>query len=1127
MNDRNLIKFEDISGFGALIDQLNGGYDQTLISLPRSVRLPFISSIYQNLNKTVLFITSKSDRLKSMFAEFGFWGRDADQYSFSEPDPLFYENFSWSPGVRFDRLDVLSSLVNAHIPGRAENAQPAVIFTSVKSLMTKTAPRREFILNSTTITKNKSYTLADLTKQLVKANYQPTEIVTRGGQFSRRGGILDIWPSTQNAPVRVEFFGNEIDTMRRFDPATQRSSGSLTSVFIPPAREVFFPAGDEVGIDSDANEFLIPKVFSSPGSLMDYLPKDAIIVYDNASSLQATADEIELQSMRQKVENVEAGLIEDTYPLPYFTWSELVDEVARYRSVDLGFPLGEEGHRISEAFTPAPRFGSRLDDFFIFLLEGEKEIRRTYIISKQINRIKEVQKEMDSEAVLKNRITYLEGSLHAGWKARYEDDSQEYLFTDSELFGWELALPRRKERRISTSPESNFAEFLAGDIVVHADHGIARFGGLVQRAIGGIEHDYLLLNFAGDDELFVPVHQIDRISTYIGPDNRKPKLSKLGTDSWKSSRSRAKKAVKEIAFDLLELYAARQKVEGHSFAQDGKWQAELEASFPFQETPDQKRAIDEVKADMEADQPMDRLLCGDVGYGKTEVALRAAFKAVLDNKQAAMLVPTTVLAQQHFETFQARLAPFPVNVEMLSRFRTSSEQADIIRKLETNEIDIVIGTHRLLQQDVFFNDLGLLIIDEEQRFGVTHKEYFKQMRKEIDVLTLTATPIPRTLYMALSGIRDISVINSPPAERLPIMTFTGPYDEKIARKAILREIDRGGQVFFVHNRVQTIRSVAAKLEQIVPEARIGIGHGQMRERDLEMVMTKFTGGDIDVLLSTSIIESGLDIPNANTLILDRADTFGLAQLYQLRGRIGRGSSRAYAYFFHHQKRLPTPAGLERLEIIAENTQLGAGYSIAMRDLEIRGAGDLLGTMQSGYIASVGFHLYTRLLAEAVRDLKGEQGFRKRVEKILTVKPIRPLVKVELPFPVLLPADYIKDATTRLQLYRRIAELETDGEINQIIEEFSDRFGSIPPEVTNLLFQMRVKLKAEQCGVPAITNDGTNIQVKFPAIEGSALILPPGIPGKVRKGKFAYWIKIDENSAWRQKLMSLMNKLSEN
>ncbi len=510
---------------------------------------------------------------------------------------------------------------------------------------------------------------------------------------------------------------------------------------------------------------------------------------------------------------------------------------------------------------------------------------------------------------------------------------------------------------------------LVGDYVVHVDHGIGRFAGLIQRQLEGHEREFLAVEYDNADTLFVPVHQADRLTRYVGADGGKPSLDHLGGQAWSETKSRVKEAVQKVAEDLLDLYARRQVVEGFSFAPDSQWQKELEDSFPYVETDDQKSAIAEIKRDMERARPMDRLLCGDVGYGKTEVALRAAFKAVMSGKQAAVLVPTTVLAQQHFETFSQRLAAFPVTVEMLSRFRTPREQTEILLKLALGEVDIVIGTHRLISADVEFKDLGLVVIDEEQRFGVTHKEHLKKLRTEVDVLTLTATPIPRTLYMALTGVRDISNLNTPPEERLPIVTHVGPYSPRLVRQAILRELERGGQIFFVHNRVNTIDAMKAHLNKLVPEARVDIGHGQMAENQLASVMHRFNMGEIDILLCTTIIESGLDIPNANTLIVDRADTFGLAQLYQLRGRVGRGAMRAYAYFFRHNKMAPTQDGQQRLEVIAENTQLGAGYSIAMRDLEIRGAGDLLGTRQHGYIQSVGFHLYTRMLADAVRRLE--------------------------------------------------------------------------------------------------------------------------------------------------------------
>ncbi|HEX9090266.1 MAG TPA: DEAD/DEAH box helicase, partial [Anaerolineales bacterium] len=552
------------------------------------------------------------------------------------------------------------------------------------------------------------------------------------------------------------------------------------------------------------------------------------------------------------------------------------------------------------------------------------------------------------------------------------------------------------------------------------------------------------------------------------------------------------------------------------------------ASFPYIETDDQLRVIAEVKKDMEAPKPMDRLICGDVGYGKTEVALRAAFKAVMDGRQVAVLVPTTVLAQQHYHTFCQRLAPFPVEVEMLSRFRTPQQQKDILERLARGKVDIIIGTHRLIQGDVSFKDLGLLIIDEEQRFGVTHKETLKKMRTEVDVLTLTATPIPRTLYMTLTGVRDISTINTPPEERLPIITHVGPYSPWLVRQAILRELERGGQVFFVHNRVQTIGAMHTHLEKLVPEARIVVAHGQMDEDQLSKRMEQFAAGEVDILLSTSIIESGLDIPNANTLIVDRADTFGLAQLYQLRGRVGRGAQRAYAYFFRHKHLAPTLEGRQRLETIAENTQLGSGYSIAMRDLEIRGAGDILGTRQHGYIASVGFHLYTRLLSDAVQRLHSGKALPALAE-VLQAEPTPGIpVSVDLPIPVSLPATYIPERQTRTRLYRRLADLRSQDEIEALAEEFIDRFGPLPDETINLFYQLKIKLLSEQAGLTSISAEGGQIILRYPPLpEGETSRPLPDFGNDVRTGKNTIWIPFREENGWRDKLLDILVQLTNN
>ncbi|MBN1552909.1 transcription-repair coupling factor, partial [bacterium] len=802
--------------------------------------------------------------------------------------------------------------------------------------------------------------------------------------------------------------------------------------------------------------------------------------------------------------------------------SEIKDSLSRLNVIDLGYPVEMNDQLLSDSFSPSPRFGGQMEDFLDFVSHHGKRSKKIFVISKQVERLEELIAKRSDVGRNDSKIELINGSVSGGWRAVNQKKEITYLFSDKEIFGWQRPLPRIKRTKNYKSPEFSYADLAPGDLVVHIDYGIGRFEGLVSRTLDNVDRDYLKISYANDDELFVPVHQADRLTLYIGPDARIPRLSKFGSEDWETKKKKVADAVERVASDLLELYAHRQSAKGFSYSQDTEWQRILESNFPYTETYDQTLAISQVKRDMENDRPMDRLLCGDVGYGKTEVALRAAFKAVMDSKQVAILVPTTVLAQQHYDTFISRLVPFPVKVDMLSRFRSIEEQEIVLRGLETGEIDIVIGTHRLIQKDIQIPNLGLLIIDEEQRFGVSHKEFFKLKRKEVDVLTLTATPIPRTLYMALSGIRDISVINTAPVDRIPIQTFIGGYDPEVVRRAIMREIDRGGQVFFVHNRVKTISAISAHLQRIVPEARIGIAHGQMKEKMLETVMKKFVAGEIDVLLSTSIIESGLDIPNANTLIVDRGDTFGLAQLYQLRGRVGRGSSRAYAYLFHHNKKKPTPEGMERLETIAENSHLGAGYSIAMRDLEMRGAGELLGHQQHGHIAAVGFHLYTRLLAIAISQKKQPE------EKVIYYDDnslIRPLVSVDLPIYAGIPKEYIPNDQLRINMYRRVSNITNMEDVEQLRFEFIDRFGMFDKNIENLLWLLKVKILATNIGLSAISLEGTNIVLRFPVMANDISKRNlPDLGESIRTGKNGYWLSYDDASDWQTFLLKKLDEL---
>ena len=660
------------------------------------------------------------------------------------------------------------------------------------------------------------------------------------------------------------------------------------------------------------------------------------------------------------------------------------------------------------------------------------------------------------------------------------------MLTDAELFG------TVKERRYRQTPARNqlgediiLSELTPGSYVVHIDHGIARFAGTTQMGDNGDDKEFLVLEYADSDKLYVPTDHLDRVGAYVGAQDQPPSLTRLGTSEWARMKERVKSSTRELAEELLKLYAARQSAEGHQFGGDTAWQRELEDSFPYQETPDQVQAIDEVKLDMERPRPMDRLICGDVGYGKTEVALRAAFKTVSDGRQVGLLVPTTVLAQQHYATFSERLNPYPMHVEVLSRFRTPKEQQEVIAGLQEGTVDIVIGTHRLLQKDVEFKNLGLVVVDEEQRFGVSHKETLKQLRQEVDVLTLSATPIPRTLHMALSGLRDMSVMNTPPEARLPVKTFVSEYSEDTIREAILREMERGGQVFFLHNRVKTIDRAAAELGELVPEARFMVGHGQMAEAELEEVMVAFAEGEADVLVCTTIIESGLDMPNVNTLILDRADRFGLSQLYQLRGRVGRGEHRAYAYLLLPPGRRITEAAEQRIQAILEAADLGSGYRIAMRDLEIRGAGNLLGAAQSGQIHAVGLDLYGQLLEETVAELQEEKQGQGPVVVRPTPEPRPELPRLELPVAAALPESYIPHLPTRLALYQRFAKVRERSALPDLREELRDRFGPLPPEAENLLTLLDLRALAETVGIESILHTQAGITLNLRYAVGSA------------------------------------------
>jgi transcription-repair coupling factor (superfamily II helicase) len=1135
-----------------MVSVLRHGEAIPALGLRRSARLPVMAALHGELKRPILLLTDRMDHAMTLFEELGMWAPAAPRFLFPEPTPLFYEEAAWGEATRRDRLIALTILAAQHIPGApALMPRPPVVIAPARALMTRTIPRRDFLKGTHTLRQGQRARLDQLVRDWAALGYEIVNTVIGPGQVARRGGILDLWPPAEPEPVRVEFFGDEIDTLRRFDPATQRTSkttsGSVENprLLVTPAREYILGAKyfeDGSGdlpenrgnvLPENVSEFHIPLLHPTPASLLDYLPRQSLVIFDDSQAFQDMVAEVEEQAVDQRKELVKDDLLPEDFPLPYLTWPEIQDSLAGHPSLELGMPSAADLETpsqlksflpdISARFNGGQRFGGRLKAVMEYLAEHYCAGEQLVVVSRQSPRLIELW----GETKLSFELTYpdpvfIEGSLAEGWIFSPAESAGIYLLTDGEIFGWRRPEPRQRHRPVAESPEAAYTDLRVGDWVVHVDHGIGQFLGLVNRTVDGVEREYLCVEYADEAQLFVPVHQADRLTRYVGTDSRPPTPSRLGGTEWRSVKAHVKEAVQEIAEDLLELYAKRSVVDGFVFPNDSTWQQELEASFPYIETEDQVRVIAEVKKDMEGIRPMDRLICGDVGYGKTEVALRAAFKAVEGGKQVAILVPTTVLAQQHFNTFKQRLAAFPVEVEMLSRFRTPQQQHEILERLAKGGVDIIIGTHRLFSSDVAFKDLGLLIIDEEQRFGVTHKEALKKMRTEVDVLTLTATPIPRTLYMALSGVRDISTINTPPEERLPIVTHVGPYSQRLVRQAILRELERGGQVFFVHNRVQTIGAMRTHLEKLVPEARLSVAHGQMPEQELSRRMEQFSTGEVDILLSTSIIESGLDIPNANTLIVDRADTFGLAQLYQLRGRVGRGAQRAYAYFFRHNKIAPTYDGRQRLETIAENTQLGAGFSIAMRDLEIRGTGDILGTRQHGHIAAVGFHLYTRLLAEAVKRLRTDKGLPATAITASILNVQLPLVTVELPIPASIPAEYVPDKTIRLGLYRRMADMRAVSEVDALVEEFNDRFGVPPQTVLNLFFQIKIKLLSEEAGLASVSAENGQIVLRFP--EGAVPSDLPDLGSFIRVGKIALWMPYKSLPDWQERLLRVLEQL---
>lgn len=933
----------------------------------------------------------------------------------------------------------------------AGSQEPLLVVAPVKALLQKTMSRQALEQSRWVVKRGESTDRDTMLEMLISEGYHRTNMVERRGEFSARGDILDIYPIT-GQPVRVELFGDEVESIRHFNLDTQRSVAEIQEFSVSPISH------------EDEGSYLV-----------DFFPRGSLVCLEEPAQLRLQTLEWSHEGWHGEWGDFLA-LLTPFRQLSFTTWEDAESRAA-----------SEGVRRVEIPFQPQRVFPDRVEGMMGRLPEWVKSGRNILLMSRQSARLEELLVEhslLSPNFAPGSGVALLNSPLAEGFHLPATDNVAPIdILTDREITG---AIRRRKShRKTERASLIRLEELNVGDMVVHLQHGLGRYGGVKTLKIAGFDKDFLTVEYAKGDSLFVPVEQLDLLQPYKGVEGRSAKLSKMGGQEWARTRKKVAKDAEQLAEELLKLYAQREASVGHACGPDTPWQHEMEDAFPYEETEDQLRVIQEVKEDMERPRPMDRLVCGDVGYGKTEVAIRAAFKAVSEGRQVAVLVPTTVLAHQHYETFAERLAAFPVKVRELSRFRSKAESKLTIEGLASGEVDIVIGTHRLLSKDIKFRSLGLLVVDEEQRFGVKQKEKIKGLRKNVDILTLSATPIPRTLNMALTSIRDMSVIETPPEDRVPIKTYLFEHHPDILRGAITREMQREGQVYFVHNRVDGIERVAADISRMLPSVRVAVGHGQMGEEALEKVMMDFLEGEYDVLVCTTIIESGLDIPNANTIIINNAHHFGLAQLYQMRGRVGRSARQAYCYLLYPPARALTDEAQLRLETIRDFTQLGAGYQIALRDLEIRGAGDILGAEQSGSIAAVGFDLYCRMLKDAVAELRGE-GPQFEVSD-------QPIV-IELPVPANLPDDYVPDGEQKVALYKKIANAQTFEALESVREELVDRFGQLPEETSNLLSIVDLKLRARDLTIPSIR-----------AKEGRLTILLPFYPELNLNRKHKLWV----------------------
>ncbi|MDA8136361.1 MAG: transcription-repair coupling factor [Desulfobacteraceae bacterium] len=1080
-----------------------GNQNRSIVIIPTdgSHKAYLISRLYKTKKMPVVVVLKDAHSASGFMEELKFFlPEDKQQIVFFPEYPILpFKSLSYHRDISIKRLAALSRIMNAQ--------HPLLIITTVDTLLQKMIPRKILDGFAELVMVNEESDRDGLILKLESGGYVRTSLVEDPGEYSVRGGILDIYAPGNAHPVRIEFFGDLVESIRYFSPYTQRGFKDIFECVISPANEAVLTkaelphilarlreAGTSAGLDAPtireyANqiresgrfpgiESMLSIVYEQLDTLVDYIPPKSFWVLNHPEELEAFAKEfetkagiqhktnrsekrlcVEPESVCLEWEQVQSGILANQYtafhpfPMVQPPSDDAIPVFSFYYedNVPLSSQLKREGFKDNPLLPLAQWFKQHMAGQFraLCVLTQESQAKRLISLLQPYGLEPLPCKSFSLAMENPPGIYYLFGELSSGFVLK---DHFIALVTENEIF------ERKRIRRQGSGKRDLKTELIApeelknGDIVVHTEHGIGRYEGLCSLTIDKIVQDFILIVYQDDDKLYLPVDRIEMIGKYIGVEGYEPLLDKIGSKAWIKSKAKAREEVEKLAADLLTLYAQRKVNTGFSFSRPDHYYDDFEAAFPYEETRDQLRAIDDVHLDMESSIPMDRLVCGDVGYGKTEVAVRAAFKAVNDGKQVAIVVPTTILAEQHLSTFRERFAGYPVHIECLSRFRSRKDQARILKAISSGHVDIAIGTHRLLQKDVDFKSLGLLVIDEEQRFGVKHKESLKKKRSTVDVLALTATPIPRTLHLSLTGMRDISVIKTPPADRQPIVSYISTYDAAIVKDAVKRELSRKGQIFYVHNNIKTISKIAENLSELVPEARIGIAHGRLSETELEKIMFQFVHFEIDILVCTTIIESGLDIPSANTMIIDKTENFGLSQIYQLRGRIGRGDHQAYAYLFISDETRLTKDAKKRLSALMEYKDLGSGFQIAMKDLQIRGAGTALGASQSGHIAAVGYDMFLKLLDQAVHDLKGEE----------TIEPLEPEINAAMSSGF--PEDYIESVEQRLTLYRRLSRITRISDISDMKKELMDRYGRLPKEAENMLLKIMLRVYCIQAGI---------------------------------------------------------------